>query len=109
MTIEQYLNNMRASFAPERAHGKHAILQYIFTGSQTGACYAIVEDGTLYVGAGMHPAPITTVTTDFDLWVRIMRYEEDPLLAYQAGRYTVEGDIETLLEADSWFPRPQVL
>lgn len=109
MTIEQYLNNMRTSFAPERARGKHAIIQYIFTGSQIGSCYAIIEDGTLHVGTGAHPAPSTTVTTDFDLWTRIMLYEVDPLLAYQDGRYTVAGDIEMLLESDSWFPRPQVL
>lgn len=109
MTIEQYLNNMQASFAPERTRGKHAIFQYVFSGSQAGSCYAIVEDGTLHVGAGAHPAPTTTVTTDFDLWIRVMSYQEDPLLAYQDGRYTVTGDIETLLESDSWFPRPQVL
>lgn len=109
MTIEQYMNNMQASFAPERTRGKHAILQYIFTGSQTGSCYAIVDDGTLHVGSGEHPMPNTTVATDFDLWMHIMLYQEDPLLAYQAGHYTVTGDIEMLLEADAWFPRPHVL
>ncbi len=109
MTIEQYLNNMQASFAPERAQGKHAIFQYFFTGSQTGSCYAILDDGTLHVGIGEHPKPTAAVTTDFDLWIRIMLYQEDPLLAYQAGRYSVTGDIETLFESDAWFPRPQVL
>lgn len=109
MTIEQYMNNMQASFAPERTRGKHVILQYIFTGSQTGSCYAIVDDGTLHVESGEHPTPNTTVATDFDLWMHIMLYQEDPLLAYQAGHYTVTGDIEMLLEADAWFPRPHVL
>lgn len=109
MTIELYLNSMRVAFAPERTRGKHAIFQYVFTGSQTGSCYAIVENGTLNVGTGSHPAPTITVTTDFDLWMRIMTYQEDPLLAYQDARYTVAGDVETLLESDSWFPRPQVL
>ncbi|HEX8035444.1 MAG TPA: hypothetical protein VF510_16425 [Ktedonobacterales bacterium] len=109
MTIEQYLNNMQASFSPELTRGKQAILQYNFVGSQIGSCYAIVEDGTLSLGMGIHPAPTTAVTTDFDLWMRVMSYQEDPLLAYQDGRYSVTGDIETLLESDSWFPRPQVL
>jgi hypothetical protein len=109
MTIEQYLNTMQASFSPELTRGKHAILQYHFVGSQAGSCYAIVEDGTLFVRMGVHPAPTSTVTTDFDLWMRVMSYQEDPLLAYQDGRYSVTGDIEMLLESDAWFPRPHVL
>lgn len=109
MTIEQYMNNMQASFSPELARGKHAILQFLFVGSQTGSCYAIIEDGTLHLGTGLHPAPTTTVTTDFDLWMRVMSYHEDPLLAYQDGRYSVTGDVETLFESDAWFPRPHFL
>lgn len=109
MTIEQYLTIMQASFAPNLTRGKHAIFQYFFTGSQIGSCYAIIEDGTLHVGTGIHPAPTATVTADFDLWMRIMSYQEDPLLAYQDGHYTITGDVEILLEADSWFPRPNLL
>lgn len=106
MTIEAYLRTMQATFSPERARGRHAVLQYYFTGSQEGACYAVVEDGTLRVGQGEHPAPTAAISADFDLWMRILAYEEDGLLSYQDGKYTVTGDVETLMESDAWFVRP---
>lgn len=104
-TIDDYLKAMQASFVPENARGAHAVLQYQFTGRQTGACHAIVEDGTLRVARGTHPAPTATVTVDFDLWMRILAYEVDGLLAAEDGAYQAEGDLETLIESDTWFRR----
>lgn len=105
MTIEDYLRTMEATFSPVRARGRRAVLQYHFTGSREGDCYAVVEDGTLRVALGEHPAPTAAVVTDFDLWMRILSYEEDALLAYEDGKYTVTGDVETLMDADVWFVR----
>jgi hypothetical protein len=104
-TIAEYLAAMQASFVPEKARGAHAVLQYNFTGSQTGDCYAIVEDGALRVAPGAYPTPAATVTVDFDLWQRILAYEVDGLLALQDGLYTATGDLETLMISDTWFRR----
>ncbi|HEV2405871.1 MAG TPA: hypothetical protein VGR88_10475 [Ktedonobacterales bacterium] len=104
-TIESYLRSMERTFSRERAKGKNVALQYTFTGSQQGVCHAVIEDGALYVGMGPHPAPTATVTCDFELWMRIMTYELDGLLAYQDGLFNASGDIEALLESDSWFVR----
>jgi len=104
-TIDELLITMRASFAPERAHGQVATIQYVFSGSDTGSCYAVIEDGTLQVARGEHPAPDVTVTCDFDLWLRILAHEEDGLMAWQEGKYTVAGSMETLMDADLWFAR----
>ncbi len=106
MTIEGYLQAMQATFSPERALGRHAVLQYHFTGSQVGACYAVVADGVLHTGLGEHASPTAAVTVDFDLWMRILAYEEDALLAYEDGKYTVTGDMEALMDSDAWFVRP---
>lgn len=104
-TIDEYLHAMQEAFVPEKARGAHAVLQYQFTGSQVGACYAVVEDGTLHVARGTHPAPTATVTVDFDLWTRILAYQVDGLLALEDGQYQAEGDLETLIESDTWFRR----
>lgn len=104
-TVEDYLRSMRAAFVPERARGKRAVLQYHFTGRVVGACYAVIDDGTLQTHEGTHPAPTATVEADFDLWLRILAYNVDGLMAYQEGRYRVLGDIETLMESDTWFAR----
>lgn len=106
ITIDDYLRSMEKTFAPERARGKHAVLQYVFSGSQTGACYAVIDDGHLSVAHGQHPAPTATVCCDFGLFLRMLSYEEDALLAYEDGKYRIEGDIETLMESDTWFVRP---
>jgi hypothetical protein len=106
MTLEEYLRALETTFSPERARGKRVVLQYVFTGRQEGACFASIEDGTIAVSQGRHPTPTATVTSDFDLWRRVMSYHEDPLLAYQAGQFHVTGDVEALMEADAWFVRP---
>jgi putative sterol carrier protein len=106
MTIDDYLHSMQITFSPERARGKHAVLQYVFTGSQCGVCHAVVDDGALAVAHGEHPRPSAVVTADFDLWMRILTYQEDGLLTYQAGKFSVHGDVELLMESDTWFTRP---
>jgi hypothetical protein len=105
VTIEDYIRAMERTFVPEMARGAHAILQYNFTGSQTGGCYIIVEDGALWAAAGTHPTPTAAVTADFDLWLRITSYELDGLLSYQEGLYSIAGDDETLMISDTWFKR----
>lgn len=102
-TMGEYLHAMRAAFLPERTCGKHAIIQYAFSGSVSGTCYAIVHDGQLQVAQGEHPAPTVTVVVDFGLWVRILAYKEDGLIAYQDGRYQISGDVEALMDSDTWF------
>jgi putative sterol carrier protein len=104
-TIDDYMRMARQSFVPEHAHGRRAVLQYHFTGRVTGSCYVQIENDTLLVAQGTHPSPTTTVWVDFDLWLRILSYEVDGLMAYQAGEYQVEGDLETLMESDTWFRR----
>jgi hypothetical protein len=99
------MHAMRQTFVPERARGAHAVLQYQFTGRENGGCYAVVEDATIAVARGTHPAPTASVTVDFDLWLRILLYEVDGLLALQEGQYTATGDLETLMISDTWFKR----
>ncbi len=103
--LQEYMEALRASFDAGRAGERRAVVQYIFTGAVTGACYAAVADGALVVAEGVHPAPTVAVTTDFDLWKQTIAYHHDPLLAYQEGLFTVEGDTETLIESDTWFRR----
>jgi hypothetical protein len=102
-TIDELIASMREAFLPDMARGAHAVLQYTFTGSQPGACYAIVVDGTLHTDRGTHPAPTASVTVDFDLWTCILRREVDGLLALEDGLYQAEGELETLVVSDTWF------
>ncbi|HEV8191866.1 MAG TPA: hypothetical protein VGP82_10335 [Ktedonobacterales bacterium] len=104
-TLEDYLRSMRAAFVPERARDKRAVLQYIFSGRVSGACYAVIEDGVLQLAEGTHPSPTATVEADFDLWLQVLAYHIDGLMAYQEGRYRAIGDIETLMDSDTWFVR----
>jgi putative sterol carrier protein len=104
-SLQDYMNALRSSFDAPRAAGQRATLQYIFTGSATGACYAVIADGAVTVVDGMATAPSVTVTSDFDVWMRVIAYHNDPLIAYQEGMFAVEGDMEKLLESDTWFRR----
>ncbi len=100
-----YMDAMRASFDSARAGGRNVSFQYNFTGAVSGSCYAIIADGAIQVAEGRHAAPNATVTSDFDLWLRIITYHLDMLMAYQEGMFTIEGDVESVLESDAWFRR----
>ncbi|MBF6592767.1 MAG: hypothetical protein IVW57_19825 [Ktedonobacterales bacterium] len=104
-TIEHYMAAMRMTFSPERAQGQRAVLQYAFTGRESGTCHAIVADGTLEVAVGPHATPTVAVHVDFDLWMAILAHEVDGLIAYQEGQYTVGGDLVVLLDSNAWFVR----
>lgn len=104
-SVREYMDALRGSFDPSRAAGQSATVQYVFTGTVTGACYLRVTDGALTVGEGQASGPTVTVTSDFATWMRIVNYDHDPLMAWQEGLYTVEGDMEKLIECDAWFPR----
>ncbi len=104
-SLEGYMDALRASFVAERSAGRQVTLQYIFSGAVTGDCYAVIADGAIQVAEGRHPAPTATVLADFDLWLRVVAYHLDPLIAYQDGLFRVEGDIEALIGADAWFQR----
>src|SRR5579883_2545163 len=93
-SIDQFVAELERSFAPERAQGTQAVLQYHFTGDVTGACYAIVANGALTAAPGEHPAPGATIQADFALWQRILAHEVDRLMAYQEGQYIIHGNVE---------------
>ncbi|HET9110011.1 MAG TPA: hypothetical protein VFN78_04205 [Ktedonobacterales bacterium] len=103
-TLQDYMDALRASFVAERAAGRQVTLQYVFSGSVTGECYAAIADGAITVAEGRRPAT-ATVFADFDLWLRVIAYHLDPLMAYQEGLYRVTGDIDALIESDTWFQR----
>lgn len=96
---------MEQSFIPERTRDARVVFQYVFSGSNTGVCHAVVERGALRTSMGPHPAPTATVCVDFDLWMRILSYQTDGLLAYQDGLYSVASDVDALMEGDTWFRR----
>lgn len=103
MTIDEYLAAMRASFLPDRAAGRRAVLQYEFTGREAGVCHAVIAEGAIHTERGPHPHPDATVTSDFDSWMRIVSYKIDPLLAAEDGLYTASGDVILLMDSDTWF------
>lgn len=103
--LQGYIAALRATFDAERAPQLRMTVQYLFSGAVNGACSASLADGALVVAEGCHPAPTVTVRSDFELWMRIVSYEIEPLMAYQDGLYTVEGDIEALIELDACFRR----
>jgi hypothetical protein len=103
--LQGYMAALEASFDAERACSRPITVQYLFTGAVNGACHAVLANGALAVAEGIHPAPTVTVTSDFDLWNRIVTYEIDPLMAWQDGLYQAEGDLEALIELDACFRR----
>lgn len=103
--LQGYMDALKSSFDVECACSRPITVQYRFTGAVNGACHAVMANGALTVAEGIHPSPTVSVTSDFDLWTRIVTYEIEPLMAWQDGLYQIEGDIEALIELDACFRR----
>ncbi|HEU5349606.1 MAG TPA: hypothetical protein VFU63_13425, partial [Ktedonobacterales bacterium] len=86
-TIDDYLNALKTRFVPAKAGDRSMVLQYEFTGSEQGACHAVIVAGDIQVARGPHPSPTVVVRSDFDLWLRIAKHDVDGWMAYQDGLY----------------------
>ncbi|HEX6542227.1 MAG TPA: hypothetical protein VF040_10770 [Ktedonobacterales bacterium] len=104
-SIDEYLRAMKMSFLPAAAGDRSVVLQYEFSGREQGICHVVIAGGEIQTSRGPHPSPTVIVRADFDLWMRVISYDLDGLMAYQEGLYTVEGDYITLMDTDLWFSR----
>jgi putative sterol carrier protein len=102
-SIDDYLRLMRESFLPAAAANRSMVLQYDFSGDICGVCHAVIAAGQIQTAHGPHPKPTSVVHADFNLWLHVIAHEIDPLIAYQDGLFTVEGDGLALMDSDLWF------
>ncbi len=98
---------MKEQFRPDKAAGVDKTIQFDFTGREPGSWTLIVRNGTLEYQEGAATNPNTTVTVDSDNWIKILRRELDPTMAFMTGKLKVAGDLGVMMQFQGWFEQPK--
>ena len=102
-TIAELMANMPIAFLPERAAGMEAVVQFHFTGAETGEWSATIKEGKCMVGRGVSPSPNLTLTADSGDFLKIFSGEMDGMQAFMQGRLGFTGDTNLALKLLSVF------
>jgi putative sterol carrier protein len=102
-TIEDFALLMKIAYKPEAAGNTNAVLQFDFTGEQTGSCsFSISGDG---IDESMEPPsrPDLVVKAPFEVWMDIFTKKADGQDAFMKERYTAQGDLTLLTRMKELF------
>ena len=102
-TIEDFALLMKMAYKPEAAGNTKAVLQFDFTGEQTGSCsFCVSQDG---IEESMDPVsrPDLLVKAPFEVWMDIFTKKTDGQDAFMKGRYTAQGDLTLLMRMKELF------
>jgi len=106
LKITDLIAQMPGAFIPEKAQGVNAVIQFNFTGAETGNWNAEIKNGTVEVKQGVHPAPSISVTADSADYIKILTRELDPMQAVMQGRLKLQGDMGLAMKLTQFFKPP---
>ncbi len=93
----------KAAFRPDKAAGMDKTIQFDFTGREAGTWTVIVRNGTYEYQQGAADGANATVTVDSDDWLKILRGELNPTMAFMSGKIKIAGDLSVMLQYQGWF------
>lgn len=102
-SIETFMIIFRMGFNPKAAGDIAASLQFMFSGSLEGGCYFAMDKGALNAREGVLEDATLTIHTPFDLWMDILTGKADGEKMFAEEKYTVEGDLELLMQMGELF------
>ena len=102
-TIEDFALLMKMGYKPEAAGNTKAVLQFDFTGEQTGSCSFLVSQDGIEESMGQALRPDLVVKAPFEVWMDIFTKKTDGQDAFMKGRYTAEGDLTLLMHMKELF------
>jgi multimeric flavodoxin WrbA len=82
----------------EAVGARKVILQFNFTGEDTGSCYFIIEKDNISAEKGSMKNPDITIGTPFELWMDIITKKADGQQMYIDQKYKVDGDLALMIQ-----------
>jgi len=105
-TVEKMLEGMPGVFNPAAAGDLQAEIQFDVSGDGGGKWVVSITGGRCEVRKGKAVAPVLTIETPGDVWVKIARGEIDRPKAFMQGLYKVKGDMKVLMRLPQLFGAP---
>jgi putative sterol carrier protein len=102
-SISSYVDLMKLGFNADSANGLKATIQFNFSGENQGSCFLSIDDGSVKGQQGNYTDPDLTINTPFEVWMDILARKADGQQMFMEQQYTVEGDLELLMQLDQLF------
>lgn len=102
-SVDSYIALLKLRFNAKPANGFHGKIQFNFTGDTQGVCFLEINEGTFKAQLGTVDPPDLTITSPFDIWMDIITGKAEGQQMFLDQKYTVEGDLELLMQMDQLF------
>ena len=106
-TVEKLIEGMPRAFNPAAAGDLQAEIQFDVSGEGGGKWVISIAGGGCEVRKGEAVAPVLTIETPGDIWVKIARGEIDRPKAFMQGLYRAKGDMKVLMRLPQLFGAPR--
>ncbi len=103
LTIADLMSKMPGAFVPEKAAGLDAVIQFKFTGAESGNWYVAIKDGKVEVTQGEYPSPSMTLTADSGDYLQLFTGQLDPMQAFMQGKLKLQGDLNLAMKMTQFF------
>ena len=104
-SISEYFERLGERFISSEAKGVSCVIQYDFSGDNSGQFHFSVEDGVLGpVTAGEHPNPSVTITMKGEHFLQMGNGELDGAKAYMTRKMKVKGKIPLAQKMKKFLP-----
>jgi len=102
-TIAEIMQAMPSALVPEKAAGVDTVVQFDFTGEDSGQYVVKIRDGVCEVSEGTAADAKTTVTVAASDYVDIIEGRLDGMKAFMGGKLKVKGDIMFMMKMQQMF------
>lgn len=102
-SAEKLIEGMPTGFNPDAAGDLRAEIQFVISGEGGGRWVISIAEGRCQVRRGESIAPVLTIESPGDVWVKIARGEIDRPRALMEGLYKVKGDMNILTKMPKLF------
>jgi putative sterol carrier protein len=106
-TVEKLIEGMPRVFDPAAAGDLQAEIQFDVSGDGGGKWVVSIAGGGCEVRKGEAVAPVLTIETPGDIWVKVARGEIDRPKAFMQGLYRAKGDMKVLMRLPQLFGAPK--
>lgn len=102
-SVETYLIILKQGFNAQNAKDAKLKIQYHFSGEVEGNCFFDIKNGTLDASLGIVEHPDLTIDAPFEIWMDIVCQKADGAEMLMQGKYSVDGDLEILMNLSRFF------
>lgn len=102
-SIDEVMASYSERFLPEKAEGVDAVIQINLSGDRPASYVVTIKDQTLNIEEGTHDAPLLTVYSTVEDWLKLNNGEANPMMLLMQGKLRVEGPIQIATRFQTMF------